>query len=342
MSSTSKTSAPALATPPNLSIKQPTAQCGAYEHFNWSDEVDRNEEDQDEAPPTPTASSISVNLNSEGYEEDGLSSSASRWCEPSKRSMITTKSPPHRGHGRGPGGPVDPDQYYKYHEDDRPRTMAAAMENLFDDDSFDDEPRAASVTSSAELWSVEGDVGGGSEASVNNNLWEGYDAPRQDTPTGIRRVKIPGEEGGKEDWLCAEHGPMCSPGICKARAKHERDIRWAKEKAKRDEERARRAAVRERNNRRRAQREAREAERDGAPRDKPPRRANISRGSCRESSGSGNSSDDTSGAGGCGLLRPQGMKLVNGKRTKYLTLAKRRRAREHRKPRASSSTSHTR
>jgi hypothetical protein len=122
--------------------------------------------------------------------------------------------------------------------------------------------------------------------------------------------------------LCAEHGPMCSPGICKARAEHERDIRWAKEKAQRDEERARRAAVRERNARRRARREAREAERDGAP----PRRANISRGSCRESSSSGRSSDDTSGAEGCGLLRPQGMKLVNGKRTKHLTLAGRRRA----------------
>ncbi|KAI0253687.1 hypothetical protein BJV78DRAFT_1191288 [Lactifluus subvellereus] len=236
----SRTSAPASATPP----------IGAYERFNWSDE-------QEEAPPTPTASSTSVNLVSDRY-----------------------KSPPHRGRGRDPDGPVEPDQH-------RPRrTTAAAMENLFDDDDDSTGARPRGV-----------------QEGVDN------DSDAGEPQTRIRR--------GKEDWFCIEHGPMCSPGICKARAKHERDIRWAEEKEEREkqkEERMRRQAARRgRNPGRRGWREAGNAEGDGAPRNKPPRSANNFGGGCRSNSSGSSGSDDSSGADGF-RVRSQGVR-------KHLTLA---------------------
>jgi hypothetical protein len=238
----SRTSTPSSAPPPSLSIKQPTPQLGAYEGFNWSDEVDRNEAEQNEAPPTPTASSVSINLGPDGY-----------------------KSPPYRGRGRDPGGPVEPDRGYDYYEEDRPRrTRAAAMEDLFNDDSFDndsfdDEPRADPVRNGPRPWGVHEDVDNDSEAGVKDDLWQGYNAPRQEPQTRIRRVKKAGEEKEKEDWFCLEHGPMCNPGICKARAERERKVRREIDEKRWAEERAKRNALKEKRARKREQKEAAEA-----------------------------------------------------------------------------------
>lgn len=275
----SRTSAPTSATPPSLSIKQPTLQVGAYEGFNWSDEVDRDEAEQNEAPPTPTASSVSINLGPNGY-----------------------KSPPDRG--RDPDGPVEPNRAYDYYEEDRPRrSRAAAMEDLFNDDSFDndsfdDEPRAAPVRNNPRLRGVQEDVDDDSDAGVKGDLWQGYNAPRQEPQTRIRRVKKAGEEKGKEDWFCREHGPMCNPGICKARAEHEFKVRKEIEKKKWEEERAKRDAARKKRVRKKELKEANEAAGYGAPRDSPP--PNRSEG------GSRRGSSNSSGTEGCGL-RSQGV-----------------------------------
>jgi hypothetical protein len=53
------------------------------------------------------------------------------------------------------------------------------------------------------------------------NLWEGYDTPRLEPPT---KPKKNGE------WMCSQHGSLCSPGICQERGRFERDERMNKER----------------------------------------------------------------------------------------------------------------
>jgi hypothetical protein len=204
-----------LASPPGLSTKQPTLQAGAYDLYDWSEDVD--------APPTPTASSISVSLNSDRY-----------------------KSP--SNHVRDTDGPIDPDKHYECYEEDKPkRSTATAIADL-----FDAAPKATPIKGGAGGWGVQDD----DEVDVGVNLWAGYEQPRQEAPTKIKRVKKPGAPKEKEQWICKEHGPMCNPGVCKARATYEREVRrelerkaWEEERRKRDEQRARNA-------RRRARKEA--------------------------------------------------------------------------------------
>jgi hypothetical protein len=59
------------------------------------------------------------------------------------------------------------------------------------------------------------------------NLWEGYDTPRLELPT---KVKKNGE------WTCSQHGSICTPGICKERAKFERDDRMRNNREKWEDE----------------------------------------------------------------------------------------------------------
>lgn len=92
-------------------------------------------------------------------------------------------------------------------------------------------------------------------AVVVDNPWNGYAAPRQDPPTRVRRI-------GEERWFCPQHGPMCNPGICKARAHVERDERWKKEREEREEARRR---WNERRGRRGRRPEGREVPRSGQP-----------------------------------------------------------------------------
>lgn len=57
------------------------------------------------------------------------------------------------------------------------------------------------------------------EATFEDNPLDRYSTPRPDPPT---KVKI--RRG--DEWICLQHGPMCSPGICTARARVDRDERW--------------------------------------------------------------------------------------------------------------------
>jgi hypothetical protein len=70
-----------------------------------------------------------------------------------------------------------------------------------------------------------------SEAGDPATLWEGYDAPRMEPPTKMKK---------KGEWECSQHGSLCSPGICKERARFERDQRMQKEREKWEEEKKQR------------------------------------------------------------------------------------------------------
>ena len=74
------------------------------------------------------------------------------------------------------------------------------------------------------------------EVAIKESTWDGYDAPRPDP----REVK----KRGEEEWICLEHEPTCTPSICEARGRVERDEHRKKEqeaRRKRQEEREKRA-----------------------------------------------------------------------------------------------------
>jgi hypothetical protein len=81
--------------------------------------------------------------------------------------------------------------------------------------------------------------------------WAGYDALRLVPPTKVKKMS---------EWVCPQHGLLCSPGICKERARLERDERMRIEREKWEEQRiqreARRAKKKEREERREKEAEA--------------------------------------------------------------------------------------
>jgi hypothetical protein len=267
----SKASTPPPATPPGFAsrlaprIKQPLPEIGPYQSFNWSDEVS--------APPTPTSSSVSGSLRSDGYK------------------------PPPQGFERDPGGPIDPTQQYEYYEEDKPkRTMAAAMGDLFGDVPL---PTLAKSSAARGRGCVQDEHPEGDY----ENLWPGYNDPRQEAPTRIRRVKKANkDEKGKEEWICDEHGPMCSPGICKARAAFEFGVRKEIEKKKREEDKQKWLA-----------KKSKRKPKDNAENDKDslPRYGNTPR---MGHSVSDDSNDESTGTEG-GPIRTRGEHLANGKKT---------------------------
>ena len=202
-----------------------------YEHFDWSDDVERRfDAGQEDARSSAGMSTVSRGLG--GY----------------------TAPPPRKP---DPQGAIDPDQDYEYDEEDVPRrSTAAAMRDM-----FDSAPRAASARINTALHNVEEEANDyvawvypeavataqdwGGEAAVNEavataqdwsgeaavetvNPWDGYDAPRMEGP-----IKINIKAG--EEWICPEHGAECNPGICKARARLESDRRRQKEHDDRQE-----------------------------------------------------------------------------------------------------------
>jgi hypothetical protein len=128
-----------------------------------------------------------------------------------------------------PEGAIDPDPDYEYEEEDIPkRSTADAMRDMFDsaprvatsvgndtglhdleveeEDNYVARNYPQTVQTTTRDWTP----AGGEDEDDNENPWDGYDAPRWEPPT---RFNI---KGG-EKWICPEHGPTCSPGICKAR-----------------------------------------------------------------------------------------------------------------------------
>ena len=117
------------------------------------------------------------------------------------------------------------------------------------------------------------------KAPVEDNPWDGYDAFRPDPPTRVKKR-------GKEKWICPQHGPMCNPGICKARGKVDRDDRWRKEREEREEAKRKRKEAREARARGRGRKPTR-AEGPKVPRgDQPARLAYGPRRGASSSSGS--------------------------------------------------------
>ncbi|KAH9174360.1 hypothetical protein EDB89DRAFT_566929 [Lactarius sanguifluus] len=150
-------------------------------------------------------------------------------------------STPARRQGCDPDSSIEPQRVYDYYnEDDQPRdSTAAAMSDLFDGYSV---PEATSGSSGARPLGLEdpdrsplilptdvaAPASGQSRAGGAVNLWEGYDAPRLELPTKVQK---------KGEWTCPQHGSLCSPGICKERARVERDRRVRDEREKWEEER---------------------------------------------------------------------------------------------------------
>lgn len=171
-----------------------------------------------------------------------------------------------------PEGPVDPNQDYEYDDDNRPkRSIVAAMKEAFDGDSDD------------ELTHDWGRDPG--EVVDDRNPWNGYDAPRWEPPTKINRK-------GGEEWKCPDHGPLCNPGICKERARVERERREQKWREERQEAKRKREEKWEREKMKKENKAARDEGRE-LPHDLPP---HVARGSDSDSDGdSGSTGGETEG-----------------------------------------------
>ncbi len=194
-------------------------------HFDWSEDVENFEAEQrNKLPPAPSVSS-----------------------DPARR-------PPY-----DPEGPIEPSREYDYNEEDKPRhSRAAALADIYDGDDDDDDyslPNAASVRSGGggtralrhdhpdyNPWNAPADeevapmTDDQSQDGGESNEWVDYTRPRQEKPTKVQK---------RGEWTCSKHGPLCNPGICKERARFERDTRmreeregWEKERKEREFRRA--------------------------------------------------------------------------------------------------------
>jgi hypothetical protein len=125
---------------------------------------------------------------------------------------------------------IEPSRLYEYNEGDEPRhSTEAAMTDLLDDGFFIEAPSAGSGSGvNRALGPDDPDYDPWNPPAEPVNLWEGYDTPRLELPT---KVKKNGE------WTCAQHGSLCTPGICKERAKFEHDDRMRNNREKWEDER---------------------------------------------------------------------------------------------------------
>ena len=189
--------------PPRLSPRF-TSRSRTSEHFNWSasEDVERFELEQVNNAPA---------------------------CNPAP----THSSRPERHQRDDPFASIEPSRVYEYNEEDEPRhSTEAALADLFDDGFFIEASSAKSGNGGTRaLGPDDPDYDPWNPPADAENLWEGYDTPRLELPT---KVKKNGE------WTCPRHGSLCSPGICKERAKFERDERMRNDREKWEEERVQR------------------------------------------------------------------------------------------------------
>ena len=255
---------PGLSGPPS-SFGRSTPQFRPYQHFDWSDEVERGfEAGQEDAQSTAGASTVSRGRG--GY----------------------TAPPP-----RVPNsdGAIEPDQDYDYEDEDLPRRSTAdAMKALYDG------APSASVGNNAGLHDVEEDVDylawtypealSATTRDWSDELggdpdkpWEDYDAPRMEPPTKVN-IK------GGELWICPLHGPLCNPGICKARRQLEKQRQDAQEIEDRQKAKEKRLKNQEK--------KKLKAERQGLSHEPPPHWYKGAGGDSSSSRGSGSGSDSDS------------------------------------------------
>ncbi|KAH8984209.1 hypothetical protein EDB86DRAFT_164127 [Lactarius hatsudake] len=202
---------------------------------------------------------------------------------------LILSSTPARHQGCDPDSSIEPQRVYDYYnEDDQPRdSTAAAMSDLFDGYSFPDafgssgarplgleDPGNSPLILPAD---VAAPASGQSPAGGAVNLWEGYDAPRLEPPTKVQK---------KGEWTCPQHGSLCSPGICKERARVECDRRMRDEREKWEEERTLREVRRAEEQLKRERKRAK-ATGEGVDELPPHLRGNTSSSSSSSSSGSG-------------------------------------------------------
>ncbi|KAN0137849.1 hypothetical protein V8E53_004333 [Lactarius tabidus] len=142
----------------------------------------------------------------------------------------THSSRPERRQLDHPLGSIEPSRLYEYNEEDEPRhSTEAAMADLFDDGFMAEDSSARSGDGGTRaLGPDDPDYDPYNSPAEPVNLWEGYDTPRLELPT---KVKKNGE------WTCSQHGSLCTPGICKERAKFERDDRMRNNREKWEDER---------------------------------------------------------------------------------------------------------
>ncbi|KAF8262684.1 hypothetical protein EI94DRAFT_663445 [Lactarius quietus] len=260
--------APPPPAPPGLDSRL-TSQSRTSDRFDWSEDVERFEAEQMNNPPIRSqAPSVS--------------------SAPARR-------PPY-----DPDGPVEPSRNYEYTEEDKPRhSTVAAMSDIFDDDV--PPPATPSVRSGRggtqppglndpdyDPWNPPAEAADFAddqpEACDSEAPWVNYAEPRLEPPTKIKK---------KGQWTCSQHGSLCSPGICKERAKHECDERMQKEREKWDEEKRQRDAARAKKHKKREKKEA-DAEAMGqGGRARPP---HFGRGNTSSGNNSSSNNNNRSGA----------------------------------------------
>jgi hypothetical protein len=212
---------------------------------------DDYEPEEEDEPTTPSASGSSFNPSS------GVSRAPRR-------------GPP------DPEGPIDPDQEYEYPDDKPKRSISLAMNDMFDS--------AAPANNGDDLPPPTWEIGDNGITADDPEPWNGYTATRWEPPTKINRI---GPE--REEWQCPDHGPMCSPKICKERARVERERRWLKEHEERMEKKRLRDEKREKN---RLKKEKKLAKAEGMY-DEPPHFANGPRSTSGDSSSTNSNSNST-------------------------------------------------
>ena len=194
---------------------------------------------------------------------------------------------------------MEPSREYEYNEEDQPRhSTVAAMSDIFEGDHPPAPPSVRSGRGETrppglddpdyDQWNPPVEAAGPAieqpEAGDPTKPWAGYDAPRLEPPTKVQK---------KGEWTCPQHGPLCKPGICKERARVERDERMRIEREGWEELRIQREARRAKNKKKEEKRE-KDAEAMGlGGRDRP---SHLRRGSA--SSKMSKSDSDTSRDGG--------------------------------------------
>lgn len=161
-------------------------------------------------------------------------------------------------------------------------------------DIFGAAPKASSVESGATIGAstsgaipVRDQSRANGEATIEDNPWDGYNTPRQDPPSKVKKRR-------GEEWICLQHGPMCNPGICTVRAQVERDERWQKEREERAENKRKWMERKERKARKRDMELATAEGYELPQRDEPARLVNVPRGprSGSRTEGNGDGSHD--------------------------------------------------
>ncbi|KAH8984208.1 hypothetical protein EDB86DRAFT_163377 [Lactarius hatsudake] len=213
----------------------------------------------------------------------------------------TVSTGPARRRPYDPDGPIEPARTYDYTEEDQPRpSTVAAMSDIIEDELASiatsigsgsggtrplglDDPECVPCNPPAEAAVTVSDQ---SQAGDTATMWEDYAKPRErELP-----AKLEGE------WDCPQHGPLCKPGICKERARVEREKRQSDERKKREEEKKLRDARREKAQKKRGKK-AKVMGQGESRRELPPHLPGNALGGSSSNNNNGSDNDSSRGRG---------------------------------------------